>query len=276
MRDPGNLPHLLARDLAGVRWPEPAQIRARGRRRTLRTVAAAPLVLAVVVASVWLVARPAADRAAPVPGGGRSSTPATVPPGWFGPEDLVQPADVGEGYHLTNEHAYAPGEYPAWAFAMGNCAAFEGLGITVPPPYTWMRINIVARDGDTSGESDVHAELNRYQGIVAEQVMTDARRALEACADFSYEGGEASTEERPARTVHQIRVVDEGFAGEDAFMTRHYVYAVDPRTGERLDSQESISLTVAVRVGDRVEVLMTSQDDANRMREIAVRAARRL
>jgi hypothetical protein len=68
----------------------------------------------------------------------------------------------------------------------------------------------------------------------------------------------------------------EGFAGADAFMMRHYVYSVDARTGERLPIQESISLTAAVRVDDRVEVLMTYQDDPARMREIAVRAARRL
>lgn len=275
MRDPGELPRLLARDLADVRWPQPTQIRARGRRRTLRTVAVAPLALVLLLASVWLVVRPSHQDATPPPVG---STPTvSLPAGWFGPDALVQPADVGEGYHLDNEHAFAPGEDPSWSFSMKQCPAYSALGIAEPHPYTWRRINIVTEQASGGGDRDVFANLTRYPATVGQQVMTDARRAVAACPEYSYAGGEGSTDERPARTVHRRTLLQEGFAGDDSLMTRHTYHTVDARTGERLTNvQEGTALTVALRVGDRVEVLETYHDDPAWLREIAVRAARRL
>ncbi|MFC0534120.1 hypothetical protein [Phytohabitans kaempferiae] len=282
MRDPGNLPNLLARDLADARWPEPAEIRARGRRRTVRAVVAAPAALVVLVTSVWLLAGPVADRAAPAPGGGDpTSAPAPDggdrPPGWFGPEALVQPEDVGERHHLTNEHAYAPGEYPTWTFSVDACGAYAGLGVTAPLDYLWMRINIVTPDGDTSGALGIHAELASYPQTGAEQVMEDVRRVIEACAEYGYAGGEASTEERPARVEHEYEVLEEGFAGDDSLLIRHLVRSLDARTGEPVSpEQDIVSIKAVVRVGDRVEVIQSDQGDPARMREIAIRAARRL
>jgi hypothetical protein len=275
MPDPHDLPHLLARDLADVRWPPPTRIRARGRRRTLRTVAVAPVAVVLILASVWLLVRPSHQDAAPPPVG---STPTvSVPVGWFGPEALVQPADVGEGYHLDNQHAFAPGEDPSWSFSMDQCPAYAGLGIEKPHAYTWKRINIVTEQAGAGGDRDVFANLSRYPANAAQQVMADARQAVAACPEYSYEGGEGSTKERPARTVHRRTILQEGFAGDDSLMIRHTYHTVDASTGRRLtDVQEGTALIVAMRVGDRVEVLETYHDDPAWLREIAVRAARRL
>ena len=181
---------------------------------------------------------------------------------------------------MDNEQAFAPGEDPSWSFSMDQCPAYRALGIEEPHAYTWKRINIVTdRVGSegSGGDRDVFANLTRYPAGVAERVMADARRALAACPEYSYEGGEASTDERPARTVHRYILLADGFAGDDSLMARQTYHSVDARTGQRLTNvQAGVALVAAVRVGDRVEVLETYQDDPTRLREIAVRAARRL
>ncbi|GAA4708101.1 hypothetical protein [Phytohabitans rumicis] len=291
MRDPGNLPQLLAQDLAEVDWPAPDQIRARARRRTIRKAVAAPAAVLLVVASVWLLVGPGRDGGLaddPVGGSGPSASPSaspsvaasyTMPAGWFGPEDLVQPADVGAGYTLENENAFAPGEYPTWSFNADECDAYAGLRITAFRSYTWMRINIVAPGGDDAAVPAVHAELNSYPtATVAKQVMSDVRAMVGACAEFSYAGGEASTEARPARVVHTYSVEGERFAGDESVLIRHVTRSVDASTGEVLPGDQAVipEILAVVRVGDRVEVLSTYQDDRDRMREIATKAARRL
>ncbi|MBF9135549.1 hypothetical protein I0C86_42680 [Plantactinospora sp. S1510] len=282
MRDPGNLPQLLARDLAGVTWLAPDEIRARARRRTVRKVAAAPVVLLMVMTSLWLLAGPGRDRGLvgdPVGDGGAPLGPsAAAVPGWFGPEDLAQPDDVGAGYTLENEHAFAPGEYPAWTFSLEHCDAYPPLNVTAFRSYTWMRINIVALKGDDTGTTDVHTELTRYPVPIADQVMTDVRRVVQTCGDFGYASGEASTEERPARTRHTYTIESQDFAGDDSLLIRQVTESRDARTGELLPGDESLLVTIltVVRVEDRVEVLQTYLNDADRMRKIATKAARRL
>jgi hypothetical protein len=282
MRDPGNLPQLLARDLAGVTWLAPDEIRARARRRTVRKVAAAPVVLLMVVTSLWLLAGPGRDRGLagdPVGDDGAQPGPsAAAEQGWFGPDDLAQPDDVGAGYTLENEHAFAPGKYPTWTFSLEHCDAYAALNVTAFRSYLWMRINIVALKGDDIGTSDVHTELTRYPAPLADQVMTDVRRVVQTCDDFSYASGEASTEERPAWTRHTFRIGSRDFAGDESLLIRHVTESRDARTGELLHGEQSVIVTIltVVRVEDRVEVLQTYQDDADRMRKIATKAARRL
>jgi hypothetical protein len=291
MRDPAKLPDLMARDLAAVDWLAPGQIRGRARRRTIRNVVAAPVAALLVVASVWLLAGPGQGGGLaedPVGGNGPSaSSPpnspsrpaASLPAGWFGPEILLQPQDVGPGYELGNENAYAPGEYPAWPFAMEQCAAYAGLGVRAFLGYTWMRHNTVARRADTATKGDVHAELRSYAGVTAaKQVVSDAREVVTACREYSYDGGEGSTEERPGKVVHTSTVVDQDFAGDQSLLVRRVTRGVDARTGELLPGNQSVGveLLAVIRVQDRVEVLQTDQDDPDRLRAIAAKAGQRL
>lgn len=287
MRDPANLPDLLARDLAAVDWQAPGQIRSRARRRTVRNVLAAPVAALLVVASVWLLAGPGQGGGLaedPVGGNGQSPSPSaspsvSLPPGWFGPEILLQPQDVGPGYELGNEYAYAPGEYPAWRFEMEQCEAYAGLGVRAFLGYTWMRHNTVARRQDTSTTGDVHAELRSYAGVTAaKQVMSDVRKIVEVCPEYSYDGGEASTEERPGKVVHTSTIVDQDFAGEESLLVRRVTRGVDARTGELLPGDQSVGVNIlaVIRVQDRVEVLDTDLNDLGRMREIAAKAGQRL
>jgi hypothetical protein len=288
MRDPANrlpeLADLLARDLAHVHWPAPDGIRARARRRSLRTALAAPLAVLVLVTSVWLLARPAENRA--IPGPAASVTPTatrsletTEPPGWVGAEVLVRPADVGAGYGVDNVYTYAPGEYPTWQFDLQPCAAYNALGVTAYRDYTWMGGHTVAKQVTTNTPGDVHAQLMRYpDSAAAARVVADVRRVVRACANFDDAGGEASTEERPARVVHRYGKIDEGFAGDESLLLRHRVEHVDASTGKRLPDHQnaSVEMIAVVRVGDLVEILLTDQDDPARMRRIAVAAARHL
>jgi hypothetical protein len=283
MRDPANLPDLLARDLAAVDWPAPGQIRSRARRRTIGKAVAAPVAVLLVVASVWTLAGPGRGGGlAEDPFGGNGSPPGptvSLPVGWFGPEILPQPQDVGPGYELDNEHAYAPGEYPAWPFAMEQCEAYAGLGVRAYRGYTWMRGNIVTQQRGTGATGDVHTELRSYPGVtVAKQVVSEVRRTVEACPEYSYNGGEASTEERPGRVVHTSTIEDQDFAGEQSLLIRRVARSVDATTGELLPGDQSVGVSIlaVVRVRDRVEVLYMELDDADRMREIAAKAARRL
>jgi hypothetical protein len=284
MRDPGNLPYLVNRDLADARWPEPAQIRARGRRRTVRTVLAAPLVVTVLLASAWLVVRPSMERAAPAPGGSPSA-PAPVgtdvetlrPSGWFGREVMLSPEDVGEGYRAQKDSEAEAGHGVLWWFTITECDAYNNLGPDSYLDYLWMRHRIIGHGGSKPGTGPL-VQVASFPPNVADQVIEEARQAVEECAEFDYPAGEARLESSPVRVVEELSIAAERFAGDDSLLVRRTVRYVDAQTRETLpDPPAATSLYSAVRVGERIEaIILDGTANVTRLRDIASKGAARL
>lgn len=282
-----SLPERLAADLAVVHWPEPDEIRARARRRTYRGLVVVPAAVLLVVAAVWAgagagredhdshVATPPTSEAPAPTASGPTVLPTFVVPGnpaWIPPEALLQPADLGTGYEITNDHSWEPGQYPTWTFNFdGMCPAYAPLDVTAYQRYLFMRINTVGKNVQQDGGQAVHEEVMRFPGDTAKQVVADARRVVAACPQFTTDS-EASTEQHPAYAVHRWVLVDNDFAGDESLLLRQGVTHVERATDQEL-GDPSLDLYAVVRVGDLVAVVQTDDYDEGRVRQLARRAA---
>jgi len=284
---PDNLEELanrLARDFTTVRWPEPGQIRARARRRTVRTAAGAPLaVILVVVAVAWALRAGSASPSSTGPAAGPPRTlPATtattpVDDGTSIPIDaLLQPEDVGPARHVENEYTYPGGVYPAWTFSHEQCPAYAGLKIRAFLKYDFMRIHQIAPDRPEDFDSlAVFVEAHRYPDDTAATVMGDVRRIVAACRRYDGGPSEASTPERPAHGVHTLTLLDDAFAGSESLLIRHHTISVDDRTGEQVGDPITM-IYVVVRVNDLVTTIGRYTDDRAAVQALGSRAAARL
>ncbi|MGC5018525.1 hypothetical protein [Micromonospora sp. DT47] len=280
-------------DLRDVRWPAPAEIRARARRRTIRTAVVTPTVLALVFAGGWaaLAGRPV-DRPAPAPADSATPTPAvTTPaatpsplptfvvpgdPAWIGPEALLQPEDVGPGMRLHGEDSFEPRERQPWTFDLtGTCPAYAGLRVTAHQRYRYLRIHTVERVADYNGLEAVEVEVERYSGRGAQQVLADMRKVASACARSEYDSPEDSTPSHPARAYHRWAVLSSGFAGDESLLVRHERFVRERGTGRQM-GDHTVTLLAVVRVGDLVTVLSSGNRTEARMRELARSAAHRM
>ncbi|MEV4532318.1 hypothetical protein AB0J82_00630 [Asanoa sp. NPDC049518] len=282
MADLEELAGRLDHELPDVAWDEPDQIRLRGRTRTQRRsmVLAAVGVLVVFAGAGWLVTGPRSTPAAPEPTATSPAptSPAPTPPPTedadfdgsklFPKSALLQPADVGAGYHVENEYGYSPGTYPTWLFGRDDCPAYAGLQITAYKSYLWYRHAYLEH-----GEQRVFLEGSRFPAGAASQVIADVDRVTSACESWETQGGEATTEQRPGNTTTTYTVLAKDFAGDQSRLVRLRVRTVG------LDGAELShgAMTVAVvRVGDRVSFVMTESDKPERVRLLGQRAADRL
>lgn len=291
----------IAAELRTVHWAEPAQLRAVARRRTLRTVLAAPVLVLLLTAGVWTVlagelgtAKPdvAASRHTPIPATGPSTaTPspsATATPSGrteVSPTPavdlrvpsaaLLQAEDVGPGAVLTNEVGTQPG-WQGWTFGDDSCPAYAGLRITAPGKYQHMLSHTLETGDPSDADTDrVHVETRRYASTAtARQVLADARRFVRACA--AYESStEADSPLRPAHAEVSWRLLAEGFAGDEAVLVRQRRISVLNATGESTGNDLAVTYAM-VRVGSMVSVVFVEKDQAQRIEGLAGKAAARL
>jgi hypothetical protein len=284
---PDNLEQLrtrLARDLTTVSWPEPGQIRAQARRRTMRTVVAAPLAVVLVVAAVaWALRAGSASPSSYGPAAGPPHRPAataatpSVDDGTSIPiEALLQPDDVGPARHIENENTWSAGAYPAWTFSKDQCPAYAGLKLTAYQDYQFMRIHQVVPDRrEDFNLLTVFVEAHRYPGDTAATVMGDVRRIVAACPRFDSGPSEASTPERPAHGVHALTVLDEGFAGTESLLIHDRSTSVDDRTGDTI-GEPIVMIYAVVRVNDLVTTIGRYTEDRAAVQDLGPRAAARL
>jgi hypothetical protein len=265
----------LDRELPDVRWEGAATLRALGTRRRRGRAAALTAAAAVTVVAVgtWAVAgRPDAAPApvAPVaPTAPSAPSPALIPPA-----ALLQPEDVGPGHEIQNPHFQLPGPDPGWPFADDRCPRYASLRITAYRTFTAMSGHLVARTGDTEGTTFVHTEVRRYPtGATAHAVMTDIGRIVDACSLFETDGGEFSTENRPATTEHSFADLDEGFAGDESLLVRHQMDTSETG-GAAFD--RGVIVYAVVRVGDLIAITQFDRDDPQRMRVLGAASAARL
>jgi hypothetical protein len=276
----------LMHGLTAVQWPEPGELRARARRRTIRTVVAAPLVVALVVTgTVWGVRAGSGDARSNEPAGGPTPSavttgPTTVPtrlPPWGGAEipidALLQPADVGPARHIENVYTWVPGTYGAWTFQQDRCLAFGGLKINAWRDFQFMRIHHVAPDPpEDVNNQNVYVEAERYPNATAAIVIDDVRRIVSACA--RYDGGESEAGPDTHSDITQT-VLDEGFAGTESLLIRQRVDIRQNGT-DRAIGDPLMTTYAVVRVNDLVTIISRNADDPAALRDLGRKAAARL
>ncbi|MDG4807881.1 hypothetical protein O7634_14085 [Micromonospora sp. WMMD1120] len=281
MRDDQAFIERIHRDLADVRWPEPAEIRARARRRSRRTaIAAATAVLAVVGATAGALVH--GNHRVPATPVAASVSPSAPVRAEIALESLVQVADLAQPAQVQlSQSGFA--EPVLIQTMLGYCR--ERKGITpVWPTSRWSRSQTLLRE-TPNGADDTRRDLLLSQDVyrvTAEQTRSFAAELdhlVAPCAEWQsvgpYEmGGVTGT----GAVMHRWAVVQRGFAGDEAMLLRHTVsQPVDSQTGRPLGTGPGSSSTAVVRVGDLVTVLNLGKDGTEpELRRVAEVAARRL
>ncbi|WP_416901122.1 hypothetical protein [Micromonospora echinospora] len=265
----------IAVDLATVRWPEPAEIRARARRRTRRQVAGAAVALVLVVGGVAAVLRPT-DGAAPPPVAVPVADPGTR--GEIPPETLLQPTDLPEQSDppLTESGL---GEPVRLGSDLELCRRRQGLP-TAWEASLWSRSQTLLRDGadgpdQSPGDVLIGQDLYRVTPEVAGRFFRNLEQLVAPC--FAWRSvGPTEWQGRmvTAEAVHSWALADRDFVGDEAALLRHSVS--QPReqgTGEPLGGVPRPTSLAVVRVGDLVTVIMpgrsTPDDELRRLARIA-------
>jgi hypothetical protein len=281
-----DLPQRLARDLASVRWPEPAVIRARARRRTIRSVVAAPLAVMLVLLGIgwraWLGGDAAALAGMPTStftSDTTTTTPSMRPqdPQWIPSEAMLQPEDVGTGQRIGQDLTNEAGRLDLWLFDFNGCPAYADLGVTVYRQHQFMRISQIAPEDKPGleGSDTLFVQTGRYPDQLASTVVDDIRRSVLACTQYDREGSEASTPERPTHAVFTWTLLDEDFAGDDSLLIYESVGSVADATQQQI-GEPIVMVHAVVRVNDLVTIISRYSTDPVEVMLLGERAVPRL
>ncbi|MER7888300.1 hypothetical protein ABTX15_00555 [Micromonospora sp. NPDC094482] len=257
MRDDLTFVEKVQRDLRDVRWPGPEEIRAQARRRSRHKVmAASTAVLALAAASAIGVVAP-----------GRFSTPPTASVDPSVPvraeittEALLRPADLGLASADTQLTGSGLAEPIRIDDMLGACRTSQGLAQTWPSRWSRSQTLLTERrDGVDLAPGDVLAmqDVYRLTPEGAKAFLADLDQIIAPCVQWRSVGpyeskGRAGT----AEAVHQWRIVQRDFAGDDAAMVQHVVSgARDVKTGETFGDVPQPTYKAIIRVGDLVAVL---------------------
>ncbi|MEW2376338.1 hypothetical protein AB0883_09575 [Micromonospora sp. NPDC047812] len=274
MRDEMTFVEQVHRDLRDVRWPEPAEIRARARRRSRRTaVLAAVAVLVVVSASAVAVG----DRS-----GQRELSPAASPPRpaapaarvEIPPAALLQQADLTARSGLQLSEAGLGGTVDV---GLSRCASARGSYTRASESWISRSQTVLrpATGGGRPGDTLVVQDLHRMRGDGATRFFEALRAQLPACREWRatrsvHWGDESVTVE----DVHRWDVPRRDFAGDESLLLRHSVSAtLDQADGQ---AESGPDMTVVVRVGDLLSVLLLEPASEDEMVRLGRMAAARM
>lgn len=288
----------LDTQLATVPWPPAVQVRARARRQTRRRATAAFLatsvavVAAVAVGTAVAVPHRGASTAA-VPRSSSSAVPAASPPttpsGAIPPEALLQPEDVGPSLVIERANVLEGGAgYYANAMTVKSvlppveamCPAYQDLNLPPRPSLYYREQSLqrpaIAPERLEQVDPEVHEAVVRLTNeAAAAQVLHDVRTVVTSCARYVSAG--PITQDGTVMQVeatHEWSVPEANFTGTESMIVRHVITLRRAGSGEVM--QRSAYLSGYVRVGDLVAVLTQLDDDPQRARELATRAAHRL
>jgi len=276
MPEPSRLIERIAADLADVRWPDAAEIRARlVRRRRRRAMAAGGLATVVAIA----IALPAALNlsAADDSRNQVADGPQLVE---IPPEALLQPEDVGPGLVARAVSIRENADLPALPLTMAiTCAAYDPRG-AYRDPVRYQRAATVgtapAGSGDPAGGDPIISQtVLRLTGDRAPRFVDGLRSNLRSCADYVSLGPvQAGPQVIEGEAKHRWRVVYERFAGDDSLVFAHDVDAVELSAGGP-DAPLATYLSAVVRVGDLVTFLDWNEPavEPTEVRRLATRAA---
>ncbi|TDB71578.1 hypothetical protein [Micromonospora sp. KC721] len=261
----------MRRELAAVRWAEPAQLRARARRRSRRTAlsVAAAVLLVASAAGLAATGSPGAqqptrrNQVAAAPVAHRAEIPLDA---------LLQPGDLRQrtAPPLTGSGLAAP---VALDGALGRCLRerHNWTGWTVSRYSRSQSVQLAeSRNGALTGLY-LTQDLYRLRAETAAGFLADVDRWVRVCADWS-----RPVEGAVPRAVMRYRweVAARGFTGDEAILLRQTVSA----SGGAASPGDPGRVTDAVvRVGDLLTVVRLGPDsDEQELRRLAGVAASRM
>ena len=197
------------------------------------------------------------------------------------PEALLQPEDVGPGLVALRETIAENenvGDVHLLDLLAVTCPAYPSLSIYTGP-YRYQRsysVQTPPKDpGDpTTGDAVLRQYVLRLDGDLASRVADDLRRSAVTCADYA-SGGPVQTDEGvlDVEAKHRLRVVYEGFAGDQSFVFTHATEVT--RVDGRPYIEPATRLEAVVRVGDLVSLIswVRAGVEPTEGRRLATRAA---
>ncbi|MEU7618530.1 hypothetical protein AB0M91_20215 [Micromonospora rifamycinica] len=258
------VPHFvdrLHRDLREVGWPEPAEIRARARRRSRRTAATAALaVLAVVVGSTVAVRQRStvpSPAAPPAPVAAPASPPARVE---IPLAALLTPADLPTGTGVRLGEA-GLGETVRVDPLLESCGRQREVAARLPVSLASRSQTLLRADGPAAPV--LSQDVYRIGSTQGRWLFGEIDRLLAACAQWSPDPLTLTTARQPTGTEreHHWEPAVRDFAGDQSVLLRHV--ARQPRAravGEPAGSPPAVETTLVVRVGDLVTVVAPAAD----------------
>ncbi|QGN45431.1 hypothetical protein ACN26Y_03645 [Micromonospora sp. WMMD558] len=279
MRDEMSFVERVQRDLSDVRWPEPAEIRARARRRNRRTTLVAAVLVVATTSTVALLA----GRLVPAPTttSAMETTPTPVRNeiAW---ETLLQPGDLGVETDppLTQAEIGAPVRVADLLLvcheSQGRTAAWE--------TSRYSRSQTLLRQrppGFDHPPSDVllSQDVYRLAPEAAGRFFQSVGTLIAPCVAWRSVGPtQWGSRVVQAEAIHSWEAVERDFTGDESLLLRHTVTrARNLETGEFAGAAPKPTTVAVVRVGDLVTVLSQGRDGTEPdLRRLATLAARRL
>ncbi|TQJ20353.1 hypothetical protein FBZ33_0549 [Micromonospora sp. A202] len=256
MRDEPTFVEHVHRDLRDVRWPEPEEIRATARRRRRRTAAlAAVAVLAAVTGPAYaLTERTSAPPTAAVPAATQSPARAEIPL-----DSLLTVTEVPvKGAVLLGDAGL--GEVVRLDPMLQRCG--DDRGVPAVPAYSRYSRSQTLLSPTRAGRAPARVELSqdvyRVDPLVSARLFTHLRALLDACPEWHVvENVVAAGETTPIESKHAWETAASNFAGDESILVRHVPFAPGgPASRRTLQRSSPVEMTVVVRVGDLVTVLV--------------------
>ena len=197
------------------------------------------------------------------------------------PEALLQPEDVGPGLVALRETVAANesvGSVQLLDLAAVTCPAYRSVGF-YSGPYRYQRSYTVPTPptdpGDpTTGDAVLRQYVLRMDGDLASRLADDMMRATVACATTPGTAVENAMGVVDVEATHRVRVVYEGFAGDQSFVFTHAIEVTRVDTG-RPYTDPVTRLQAVIRVGDLVSLIAWTRANMDPIegRRLASRAA---
>ncbi|MBM0259073.1 hypothetical protein [Micromonospora sp. 4G55] len=261
MREDLHFVDRLHRDLGGVRWAEPAEIRARARRRSRRTATlAATAVLAVLSGSGYLAAArsgtpvPPAPPVAAVPSSTAAAGPAEIP--W---EAMLSARDVRLKTDVQISEA-GLGEAVRVDPLLEACGRERGVPSAAAATSRYSRSQTLLRPAvDGAAAPVLTQDVYRIDPAQGRLLFGTVAVLLDACAKWKLTGsGQLGGGTVATVTQHRWERSVSGFAGDESVLLRHVSLApVSVADGRTLGKLPPVEATMVVRVGDLVTVITT-------------------
>ncbi|KWV33896.1 hypothetical protein [Micromonospora rifamycinica] len=252
----------LHRDLRAVGWPEPAEIRARARRRSRRTAALSALtVLALLAGSAVAVReRSTAQSSAPAaPVAASTPVRAEIPlDALLAPADLLTEARVRLG-------GAGLGETVRVDPLLESCGREREVAAQLPVSRASRSQTLLrSPDGaDAPAGPVLTQDVYRIEPTRGRWFFDEIDRLLDACARWNLVTSTLTTGQQPARThqEHRWEPSVRDFAGDQSVLLRHV--ALQPRAepdGKPVGTPSTVENTLVVRVGDLVTVVVPARE----------------
>ncbi|MGN9805379.1 hypothetical protein [Micromonospora sp. L32] len=258
MREDLHFVDRLHRDLGGVRWAEPEEIRARARRRSRRTAAlAATAVLAVLSGSGYVVAGRSGATVPPAPPvAAVSASTATAGPAEIPREALLSARDVRLKTG-TQIGAAGLGEAVRVDPVLEACGRERGVPSAATSRYS--RSQTLLRPVDGVAPPLLTQDVYRIDPGQSRLLFGAVALLLDACAQWEITGsGQVGGRTVPTVTPHRWERSVSGFAGDESVLLRHV--SLPPASvadGTAIKLAPKVEATMVVRVGDLVTVITT-------------------